>query len=47
MASALQQIAAMQPIGYLAPFDATAGMRGGQIVNDRSLNLETFEEFEQ
>jgi phospholipid-binding lipoprotein MlaA len=38
---------AMQPIGYVAPFAATAGMRGGQIVNDRSLNLETFEEFEQ
>lgn len=38
---------AMQPIGYVAPFAATVGMRGGQIVNDRSLNLETFEEFEQ
>jgi phospholipid-binding lipoprotein MlaA len=38
---------AMQPIGYVAPFAATAGMRGGQVVNDRSLNLETFEEFEQ
>jgi len=38
---------AMQPIGYVAPFAATAGMRGGQIVNDRSLNLETFEEFEK
>jgi phospholipid-binding lipoprotein MlaA len=38
---------AMQPISYVAPFPATAGMRGGQIVNDRSLNLETFEEFEQ
>ncbi len=38
---------AMQPISYVAPFAATAGMRGGQIVNDRSLNLETFEEFEQ
>ena len=38
---------AMQPIGYVAPFEASAGMRGGQIVNDRSLNLETFEEFEQ
>jgi phospholipid-binding lipoprotein MlaA len=23
------------------------GMRGGQIVNDRSLNLETFEELER
>ena len=38
---------AMQPIGYVAPFEASAGMRGGQIVNDRSLNLETFEEFER
>jgi phospholipid-binding lipoprotein MlaA len=38
---------AMQPISYVAPFAATAGMRGGQIVNDRSLNLEPFEEFEQ
>jgi phospholipid-binding lipoprotein MlaA len=37
---------AMQPIGYVAPFAASAGMRGGQLVNDRSLNLETFEEFE-
>jgi phospholipid-binding lipoprotein MlaA len=38
---------AMQPINYVAPFEATAGMRGGQLVNDRSLNLETFEEFEK
>jgi phospholipid-binding lipoprotein MlaA len=38
---------AMQPISYVAPFAATAGMRGGQVVNDRSLNLETFEEFQQ
>jgi phospholipid-binding lipoprotein MlaA len=38
---------AMQPISYVAPFAATVGMRGGQVVNDRSLNLETFEEFEQ
>jgi phospholipid-binding lipoprotein MlaA len=38
---------AMQPLSYVAPFEATAGMRGGQIVNDRSLNLETFEEFER
>jgi ABC-type transporter lipoprotein component MlaA len=37
---------AMQPISYVAPFAATMGMRGGQVVNDRSLNLETFEEFE-
>jgi phospholipid-binding lipoprotein MlaA len=39
--------AAMQPISYVAPFEASVGMRGGQVVNDRSLNLETFEEFEQ
>jgi phospholipid-binding lipoprotein MlaA len=38
---------AMQPISYVAPFAATVGMRGGQVVNDRSLNLETFEEFEE
>jgi phospholipid-binding lipoprotein MlaA len=38
---------AMQPLSYVAPFEATAGMRGGQLVNDRSLNLETFEEFEK
>jgi phospholipid-binding lipoprotein MlaA len=39
--------AAMQPIGYVAPFAASAGMRGGQLVNERALNLETFEEFER
>jgi phospholipid-binding lipoprotein MlaA len=39
--------AAMQPLTYVAPFEAAIGMRGGQVVNDRSLNLETFEEFEQ
>jgi phospholipid-binding lipoprotein MlaA len=38
---------AMQPIAYVAPFAATVGMRGGQVINDRSINLETFEEFEQ
>jgi phospholipid-binding lipoprotein MlaA len=38
---------AMQPIGYVAPFEASAGMLGGRVVNDRSLNLEAFEEFEQ
>jgi phospholipid-binding lipoprotein MlaA len=38
---------AMQPLSYVAPFGATVGMRGGQIVNDRSLNLETFEELER
>jgi phospholipid-binding lipoprotein MlaA len=39
--------AAMQPISYVAPFEALVGMRAGQVVNDRSLNLEAFEEFEQ
>jgi phospholipid-binding lipoprotein MlaA len=38
---------AMQPISYVAPFAALVGMRGGQTINDRSLNLEVFEEFEQ
>jgi phospholipid-binding lipoprotein MlaA len=38
---------AMQPLGYVAPFEATVGMRGGQLINDRSLNLDTFEEFEK
>jgi phospholipid-binding lipoprotein MlaA len=38
---------AMQPLSYVAPFEALVGMRGGQVVNDRSLNLETFEEFER
>jgi phospholipid-binding lipoprotein MlaA len=39
--------AATQPLSYIAPFEASVGMRGGQMVNDRSLNLEAFEEFEQ
>jgi phospholipid-binding lipoprotein MlaA len=38
---------AMQPLSYVAPFEASVGMRGGQIVNDRSLNLETFEQLER
>lgn len=38
---------AMQPIGYVAPFEASTGMLGGRVVNDRSLNLEAFEEFEK
>ncbi len=38
---------AMQPLGYVAPFEASAAMRGGELINDRSLNLETFEEFQQ
>jgi phospholipid-binding lipoprotein MlaA len=39
--------AATQPLSYVAPLEASVGMRGGQMINDRSLNLETFEEFEQ
>jgi phospholipid-binding lipoprotein MlaA len=39
--------AAMQPLSYVAPFEASVGMRGGQIVNDRSLNLENFEQLER
>jgi phospholipid-binding lipoprotein MlaA len=38
---------AMQPISYIAPFEASVGMRGSQVVNDRSLNLEAFDEFER
>lgn len=38
---------AMQPISYVAPFEANVGMRGSQVVNDRSLNLEAFDEFER
>jgi phospholipid-binding lipoprotein MlaA len=38
---------AMSPLGYVLPFDASAGMRGGQIVNERSLNLELFEQLER
>ena len=38
---------AMHPLGYVAPIEAAIGMRGGQLVNDRSLNLETYEEFER
>jgi phospholipid-binding lipoprotein MlaA len=38
---------AMSPLGYVLPFEASAGMRGGQVVNDRSLNLELFEQLER
>jgi phospholipid-binding lipoprotein MlaA len=38
---------AMAPLGYFIPFEASAGMRGGQIVNERSLNLEFFDELER
>lgn len=39
--------AAMQPIGYIAPFEASVGLRGTQAVNDRSLNLEFFDQLER
>jgi phospholipid-binding lipoprotein MlaA len=38
---------AMAPLGYVIPFDASAGMRGGQIVNERSLNLDFFDQLER
>jgi phospholipid-binding lipoprotein MlaA len=38
---------AMQPLAYFAPFEASVGMRGANLINDRSLNLEAFEELEQ
>jgi phospholipid-binding lipoprotein MlaA len=38
---------ALDPLSYVLPFAATAGMKGGQIVNDRSLNLELFENVEE
>jgi phospholipid-binding lipoprotein MlaA len=37
---------ALQPLSYVAPFAANLGRRGVNTVNERSLNLETFEEFE-
>jgi phospholipid-binding lipoprotein MlaA len=37
----------MSPLSYVTPFEATAGMRGGQLVNERSLNLELFEQLER
>jgi phospholipid-binding lipoprotein MlaA len=38
---------AMQPLSYVAPFAANIGRRGVNTVNERSLNLETFEAFEE
>lgn len=38
---------AMAPLSYFVPFEATTGMRGSQIVNDRSLNLEFFDQLER
>jgi phospholipid-binding lipoprotein MlaA len=37
----------LDPLGYLLPFAATAGMTAGRVVNERSLNLETFEDIER
>jgi len=37
----------MSPLSYVLPFEANAGMRGGQVVNERSLNLEFFDELER
>jgi phospholipid-binding lipoprotein MlaA len=38
---------AMDPRAYVFPFAANFGIKAGQVVNDRALNLETFEEFER
>lgn len=38
---------AMSPLSYFIPFEASAGMRGGQVVNERSLNLDFFEQLER
>jgi phospholipid-binding lipoprotein MlaA len=39
--------AAMAPLSYFIPFEASAGMRGGQIINERSRNLEFFDQLER
>jgi phospholipid-binding lipoprotein MlaA len=39
--------AAMAPLSYVLPFEANTGMRGGQVVNERSLNLEFFDQLER
>jgi phospholipid-binding lipoprotein MlaA len=38
---------ALDPLSYVSPFAASAGRTGGKTVNDRSLNLELFEGFEE
>lgn len=38
---------AMNPLNYVVPFAANTGSRGVNTVNERSLNLETFEGFEE
>ena len=38
---------AMNALNYVVPFAANTGSRGANTVNERSLNLDTFEEFEE
>jgi len=38
---------ALDPLNYVLPFAAIAGMKGGNVVNERSLNLELFENVEE
>lgn len=38
---------ALDPVNYLVPFSAILGMRGGDVTNDRSLNLERFQGVEE
>lgn len=38
---------ALDPLNYILPFAALAGMRGGNIVNERSLTLELFQNVEE
>ena len=38
---------ALDPANYLLPFSAIVGERGGDVVNDRSLNLELFQGVEE
>lgn len=38
---------ALDPLNYFVPLAASVGRRGGQIVNDRSQNLEFFESVEE
>jgi len=38
---------AMDPLNYVLPFPALAGMTGGRTVNDRSLNLELYQNVEE
>jgi phospholipid-binding lipoprotein MlaA len=38
---------AMNPLNYVVPFAANTGSRGANTVNERSINLDTFEEFEE